>query len=263
MVARHEMRGLNLYRTVAIALALAGCGERGPEGGGGPKPEMQAAIDGWVQENGAAVQAQVEHLRAIHAKAAAIPSPVAATKVDAPDLVFFSSSSSRDKQVAGANAEVLPLEQLAQPGTFQLVPVAPRVSSAFIHDPVSAMANRAFPSANGGYTHDPAIDLKVLGAHAAKLLGLKYIVLLRQTEYVPAEFSGKIFLSGLYRADALVFRVADETLVGTVTVGVKNSGQVMTKFSLKNGSNAKDALRDDLAGGIRPVTVANVLKAMK
>jgi hypothetical protein len=227
---------------------------------------MQVAIDGWLEQHGAAVRSQRDHLLAIYAKAKSVPSPVADTKVDAADLLFHNTSPFKDKQVAGANAEILALEKARDPDALPAegelrVPA----STEFLRvlELAAQERNSLLNQSLDPIEQQVESKLKWLDRESSKLLGLKYVVLLRQTEYVPPEFAGKSFLSGLYRADALVFRVADETLVGTVSVGVRNKAQVMTKFSLKNGSDAKDALKRDLEDGIRPVTVADVLKAMK
>lgn len=264
VIRRAHVGSLIVNATVGLALMLAGCGKGGPEGAQTSlAPEKQQAVDGWIQQNGAAVSTQVDHLRAIYAKAKAVSSPVTPSKIDAPDLVFHGTSPLKNRQVAGANAEVLSLEKIISPEALAKGELAVLVSPDFIHDPAFVVQHKKFPPSYPSDSMSLEVDIKMLGEVTPKLLGLKYIVLLRQLEYTPAVFSGDMFLSGLYRADALVFRVADETLVGTVSVGVKNRPSVSTKYTLGKGSNAEEVLTADLAGGIRPVTVANVLKAMK
>ncbi len=244
---------------------MPACNRGGADAPGAAAQEKQKAIDTWIRKDGAAVRSQADHLRAIFAKAAAVPSPVSDTRVDAPDLLFHSSSALRDQQVAGANAKVVMLPDLAEPeGCIKTNRLClPGGSTAYIHNPAFVESRKEFPPSYPQDSMSLETDLKILEAETAVLLSLKYVVVLRQTEHTPPVVSGKLFSSGTYRADALVYRIADEALVGTVRVGVKNSPAVSTTYRLRKGSNAKADVEADLEDGIRPVTVANVLKAMK
>gem|GEM_PF-4089187 len=255
---------------LALAIAPIGCNNRGADEGAGrdrtkPSPEKQQAIKAWTDKNGAAVLAQADHLKAIYAKAKAQPSPVTTTTtVDAPDLLFHPAPYTAQK-VPKANAEILDLEELAQHQEGSGEALSSLVDSYFIHQPAFLAKNGDFPPNYPKYPEDKNDTREVkdsfalLDPHTLKLLSLKYVVILRQTEFKPATIRGKMFMSGAYLADALVYRIRDEALVGTLQVEVKNSPKIMAATGIY--ANADTALRDDIERGIWPTTAVAVLKA--
>jgi len=260
---------VGMLLALTLAIALSGCNNRGANDGTGrdrtkPSPEKQQAIKAWTDKNGVAVLAQADHLKAIYAKAKAQPSPVAAATVDAPDLLFHPAPYTAQK-VPNANAEILDLEELAQHQEESGEALSSLVDSYFIHQPAFLARNGDFPPTYPKHPEDKDDSREVkdsfalLDPHTQKLLSLKYVVLLRQTEFKPATVKGKMFMSGTYLADALVYRIGDEALVGTLRVEVKNSPKVMATTGIY-GNDGK-ALRDDIERGVWPTTAVAVLKA--
>lgn len=233
------------------AVWVAGCGKKSDAEVQKERAELVAA---WVRENGPAVQARIDHLKSIHAKAAAL-APLTEDRIDAADLRIYSP------QQTGHNADALEIEDIAEPGTESQARVRPQRSARYVHAPAELLATHRLPS-DAGMDFDLQTGkpfLAGMNRYRDHLLALRYILLVKATSYTPPRVTGReTFEPGHYTADVLVFRIDDETYVGGVRIGVTNNPSV-TIYNQLTGTY----LELDLEGGIVPVLTAKIEEVLR
>ncbi|MBA3460726.1 MAG: hypothetical protein H0T46_12235 [Deltaproteobacteria bacterium] len=245
----------------AIVLALVctlGC----KNGGGGSGDHEARVVTTWLEKHAEAVSARLRVLATIRDKARSVPSPVTRMPLAVRDLRWYSPTQPHNVAVF----RIEDLEDPLQPPRADVV-IRPYDGRPFLRDLAVLIATRKLPPGKqvaDEYNKEmlekqPLLDLDV---DAERLRGLTYVVVLRETKYVPPKLlaTGQ-FEPGLFFADAMVFRVADQTLVGALTIGVKNNANVAFKQSTtRTGPGDVYHLEDDLRGGVMPVLMSEIGK---
>lgn len=211
-----------------------------------PAAEKRAALDTWIQANRAAASAQLDRVKAV-AVAAKARSPLASNAVEPVTLQFY------DPRTGAGNTEIVTLPDIESPGTSPPVDVVTSmVDMTFVHEMAQLIASgkeqktlHLIVAAGPDWPATRPLDQAL-----KHLVGLEYLVVVKQTEYVPPRpAGGKSFTPGKYRGDALIYRVADAAYLGGVRIGVTNKQQVRSY-----DGNSDIYLLMDLEEGIGPVT---------
>lgn len=222
-------------RIVFLILMAAGCGDADPA------KKDQEAVDSWIAQHRPAMEAQLAHLRSIHAKAKS--AMLGEEKLEKIDLVEKSS-------------EIVALEDLENPGTHSVSWIAPLVSTEFLHDTAKLLATGKLPDPHRVYQEwEGLAPLFTMDRARDKLLGLEYVLVLRRRSYQPPKaIDAKTFTPGNYQGEVLVYRMKDEAFLGGVRIGVTNKKSV----DVRNRTITDAYLEMDLEEGIKPVALDRI-----
>lgn len=219
-----------------------------------PAAEKGAILDTWLEANREAGNAQIERFRAVAAAARARP-PLERDAVEPTTLRYF------DPATGVGDTEILALVDIEAPGTrppFEVMTTG--TDTTFLHEmvPLLATGKEQEYLRLGVATGPNWPATRKLDNALKRLVGLEYLVVVKETEYAPPHPSGgRTFVPGKFRADALVYRLADTACLGGARIAVTNRSEV-TAYD----GNLDTYLVLDLEGRVNPAVKAQIAAAV-